>query len=1051
LTSDVLRVNVGLNRVVTMDLVMKPAAGRETVVVSETATMLQVEDANVAANYSTKQVDLLPMPGGDITSLAFTVPGVVMAVANPNSSGYGNFSSNGLPAVANLFTMNGNDMMDPYLNLNNTGSSNVSIGSNEVDQVAIVQNAYGGQYGRQAGAQINYITKSGTNAFHGTAQYYWNGAKLNANDFFNNASGTPKSRANSNQYAASVGGPVLKNKLFFYFDTEGIRYVLPGGGAVAVPSQALQTYTLSQVTAAQKPLYQQAFNLYNAAPGRSRAVPVTFGSGPLQDSYNFAVDAYGGLGCGSLGGVPTGTGGVFGVNVSCADAFNTNVSAKNTEWLISTRVDYVINPSHKLFFRFKTDHGLQPSETSPISSVFNAVSNQPAYEGQVNHTWVISPRMVNNFMGSSNWYSAQFAPTDLSASIAAFPLQFVFFDGGSNGSSGGGGGMNQMGLSSDRFPQGRNVGQLQLTDDVSFNVGRHSFKAGVNYRYNRLTDTGNTRLVGIGRYRFFNLDEFARGVIDSGSSTFSQRYAPVTSIHLRLYNVGFYFQDDWAVRPDVKLTASVRFERTGNPFCVDNCFSRFTGPFATLSKGVSIPYNQSIQTGLSNAVAGVEALSVLPRVGLVYNPRWAKKTVIRGGIGLFADQPPGTIASNIFANVPNVFTPTVRIGTVGLSGAGTSSAISAATRAAFASGFANGLTKAQLVAALAPVAFTSPAFFDTPDSVLAPKYVKWSFELQQQLSEKNVFVVSYAGNHGYNLFLENAKVNGFSATGFGGMPTAAPDPRFNIITSLTNNGYSNYNGLSFTLRRGLGYGFMGQFSYTWSHGLDTISNGGVGQFFNFSDSLTTQVNPVDVHNLNYSSSDYDIRHNFTADFVWEIPLKAKARMGKALLEGWSVSNKWYARTSTPFSLYNSKIPGTAPTSASVGGGILANVLNPTTISRTCTDINTSCFTAGQLSTNSTQTGWGNMPRNSFRGPGYFDIDATLFKSFDVVPERLKFRVGASFYNVLNHPNFSNPGGDVGSSFGNITSAVGPPTSAYGSFQGSAVTGRVVVLTGKIDF
>src|SRR5262249_48104663 len=146
--------------------------------------------------------------------------------------GYGNFSVFGLPGVANLFTVNGTDSMDPYLNLNNSGASNLTLEANEIQHAGVVMNGYTGQYGRHAGGQVNYVTKSGTNGCHGNAAWYYNGRTMNANDWFNNATGTDRPFSVSNEWAASVGGRIIKDKLFFFADNEGLRYVLPGGGPV---------------------------------------------------------------------------------------------------------------------------------------------------------------------------------------------------------------------------------------------------------------------------------------------------------------------------------------------------------------------------------------------------------------------------------------------------------------------------------------------------------------------------------------------------------------------------------------------------------------------------------------------------------------------------------------------------------------------------------------------------------------------------------------------------------------------------------------------------
>ncbi len=472
-------------------------------------------------------------------------------------------------------------------------------------------------------------------------------------------------------------------------------------------------------------------------------------------------------------------------------------------------------------------------------------------------------------------------------------------------------------------------------------------------------------------------------------------------------------------------------------------------PFASLQKGATIPYNQSIQTGLSNAFNNIESVVPQPRLGITYNPNWSKNTVIRGGIGLFSDQFPAFFSASIFGNSPNVFTPTIRTGTVNTGGAGSAPAIAIATASAFQKGFASGATLAQLQAALAPVAFTPPGYFSVPSTLNNTKYLEWSFEIQHQFLTKNVFTVGYVGNHGYDVFVRNLKVNGNAASGFGGLPTTAPDPRFRIVTDLSNNGWSNYDGLTVSYRRAFGFGFQGQIGYTWSHALDTVSNGGLSLFYS-GDSLTSQNNPFNLRSLNYSNADYDVRHSMVADFVWELPMKSSNQIVNGVLGGWALGGKIFARSGTPFSVINSRIAGTL--GPAVGGNVLATLLDPN-IQTSCghANIDTPCFTTKQFATLATQTNFGNLPRNSFRAPGYTDVDTSLYKTI-AIRERAKFILGASAFNVMNHPNFGSPAGNVAvGGLGLISTTVTAPTSPYGSFQGSAVSGRVLVVTGKFQF
>jgi hypothetical protein len=1048
LKSDVGQVMVSIGQVMAVNLIVKPEESKQTVMVTDAVPLIQSDNANLSTTFSSRQLQALPLPGGDTTTPAFTAPGVTVNVG----SGYGNFSSHGLPGTANLFTVNGNDNEDPYLNLNNSGSSNLTLGANEVSEIAVVQNAYSVSYGRQAGAQVNEVTKSGTNEFHGNLVWNWNGDILNANDFFNNVNGVQRPRSTSNQYAASLGGPIRRNKTFFFVDTEGIRYVLPTTGVVAMPSQQFENYILQTVQPSQVALYQNAFKIYSGAPGAARATPVTNGSGPLQDGN-------GNLGCGSVAGTPAPGGGTFGVDVACADAYGVNASNHNNEWLMVARVDHQINNKQNIFFRFRTDHGQQPTGTSLINPAFSTQSIQPEYEGQIDYTYTISPTVVNHAIASASWYSAIFGPASLSSSLSTFPTYFQLSGiGGANGANGGGAGFTNMGLETTLFPQGRRVGQGQVIDDLSIIKGNHTIKVGGNYRKNQVTDISPQTLTQGGAYIFGDMADFAGGNLASGASFYQQQFANFDAAHIRFYNLGTYVQDEWAIRQNLKLTLGIRFDRTGDPECLDKCFSRFPNQFspsAAFGTAVNTPYNQSIQTGLLHEFGSIEPVVYQPRIGFVWSP--SKKTVLRGGIGIFSDLAPGGLVSSVFDNPPNLFLPTVTSGLVAAPGTLTGSApLSAAlANSAFRTGFANGYTLAQ-IQALTPASapFTSPNFFATPNKIYNPKYAEWNFDVQQELDNKTAISISYVGNHGYDLLMTNNLVNasnpGTTLPGFGFLPPSPPDPRFSAINSVSNAGISNYDGMTVQIRRSMSHGFQMQANYTWSHALDDISSLPGEPFSNFT-SFSGTFYPYNK-SLNYGNSDFDIRHNFTADFTWEPPYKFSNRMVNAVAGGWVMGGRFYARSGTPFSIVYDNIgsqlsPGAGYTTGlgTAYNAILAGVNGSVPLN--CTNVNQVCFSQSEFNDN----GFGNIARNSFRGPGYFDIDYNVYKSF-AIRERLHMQIGASFYNLLNHPNFAPPGIAVnGGSLGVITSTASPPTSAYGSFTGSAVSGRVIVSNVTVTF
>jgi hypothetical protein len=1034
LKSGTQRFNALVGQEQALNIVLSPQGTTETIEVTAVASVVQTENANSATSFSTKQVVDLPMAGGDLTTLAMTVPGVRVAV----KGGSGNMNANGVPGSSILFTLNGADVMDPYNNLNNSGASNNLLGANEIAEAAVILNAYSAQYGRMAGGQENLVGKSGSNAFHGNLDYNYNDAIFNANSFFKNATNTPRGRADSNQYGGAVGGPIKRNKTFFFFDTEGLRYALPSSVLVSLPSKELQQYTLAHIPSTSVPLYQQAFALYNAAPGLNRAVPVSTGKDILQDSS-------GNLGCsgrGTFAKTPTGTPGqTFGVNVPCAVAFVSANNSLNTESLIIARVDHAISDKQKINFRYEYDWGIQATSTSALNPVFSSVSSQPQHAGIMNYTYVISPTLVNNFIGGASWYTAIFGVQDFAKANSLMPERFSISDGGAQG-----GGMTGVGVT---IPNGRNVGQLQLIDDLSWTHGTHSVKTGVNYRYNKVTATNLSANTVEGTYTFNDLVDFTTGQINSTgkNSALTQSFSLLAAAHIRAYSLNVYAQDEWAIRKNVKLTYGLRLERDGNPACTDNCFARMNQQFGTggYQGGASIPYNQTITTGLHNAYAGLEAIIPEPRVGIVYAPfgSGGRKPVIRGGIGLFANLFAVSVANNVDTNSPSVFSPSVTFGQVGL-GSDPNSSVSAAAAsfAALESGFKQGFTLAQIQAAMGKIKFSPPGYYSPPQDFAAPKILTWSFEIEQPLSTRNVLAVTYSGNHGYDEAVTNANSNAFTAAtnlypnGFHGLPTAAPDPRFLTVSQVLTAGVSNYDALTVQLRHALSYGFQGQLGYVWSHTLGTNA-------------------VYDANNLRmgYGPLNFDTRHMLTGDIVWNSPWKFQNRAVNMVAGGWTLAGKLFLYSGPPFSVTNSSLAARINSSGGIGNSFLADVLDPHALGVSCgkSAISTQCLTASQFATTATQLDFGNSAPDMFRGAGYFDIDTRVSKTIKLW-ERASFALGAQFYNLLNHPNFSNASGTVTSgSLGLISGTVGPPTSPYGSFQGASVSGRVMVVVGKFNF
>ena len=1013
------QVDVQLGQVVDVKVQLGVQAQTQVVEVSEAISLIQNENANLATTFNHVDLENLPSGGMDMTAYAQTAPGVTVSTGG----GYGNFSAFGLPGVSNLFTINGADNMDPYLNLNNSGASNLTLGANEISEAAVVLNGYTGQYGRQAGAQVNYVTKSGSNGFHGNATWLYNERVLNANDWFNNATSTARPFEVSNGWAYGVGGPIVKNKLFFYFDSEGLRYVLsPGGTPVYIPTPAFASAVLNNLKAnntAAVPLYTQAFNVWSGASGAGRATPVTKALDPA-------------LGCGDL------VSGAFGVSQPCAMTFQNTVNNLNTEWLAAGKVDYNINANHHIFGRYQTDHGVQATGTDPINSAFSANSVQPEYSGQFGYTASFGPKVVNQLVVSASYYTAIFGPPDFAKAIATFPTTFLFGDGL----------YSNLGGSDSSYPQGRKVKQNQLVDDYAIIAGTQTIKFGGNVRKNWVA-TYATQPNTSGNLTFNSMTDFFNGSLDpNNGSVYSQAFPTVGAQNLTMYSLGFYGQDEWHVKPNLTWTVAIRFDRNSDIRCGAGCFNELSGPFGPLVHNVSTPYNQTINTGVKSALPSIETIVPEPRTGIAWSV--TKSTVIRGGIGIFSDLYQALIADRFITNAPAVASFSTGSGLVAPGNAKSVFAAVANSAAAFQSGFAGGATLAGLQKAV-PLGFAVPNFNTVASGFNNPKYYEWNFEVQQGLGPNASLSINYVGNKGIDELLQNLYGNAYSATGFSGLPTTVPDARFGQIRELYDTGYSHYNGLVTTLRWHMGSQFSGSLSYTFSHSLDTCSNACLEPFNALSDvSIRYQTSPN--INLNYGSSDYDVRHSFNAHYVYTPKVPWSNGFARALLNGWTVAGTALFHSGYPFSIVNTGPRGQTKNLTGLASDvIMADWISPNSSYLSCTTPNTPCYSKSLFSTSANQHDFGNIPRNSFRGPNYFDTDLNVKRSFSI-REKARFEIGFLFFNLLNHPNFDLPINSLSSgAFGQIQSTVSPPSSAYGSFQGSAVSGRVIQTQAKFSF
>src|SRR5271165_4460580 len=1062
-------VSAGLGQKQTVDFKLSIASASQSIVVREQAPLINPENPNTSTTLTARAIEDLPNPGGDMTyPLQFAAGALINTAGSGNdfvggTNGYGNVQFNGLPSLSNGYIVDGLETNDPLTNLNSGLSTNLVLGLNSIAEVTVNTVSYAVDQGRYGASQVNYVTKSGTNRFHGNLYELWSGSRFDAADFFTNATpGNHKPRSTVNHFGGSLGGPIRRDKLFFFFDSEWVRIALPIVTATTVPTPAFQNYVLEQLPrggvdsitgstyqpAPQlAPFYQKLFALY----GNTAGTPLPVLGCPFNSD-----------GIAASGSPPNGNG--------CANRQSISHSSDDREQVQTVRIDYNVNSTNITWFRFQSDTGLQAAYTDPINPIFNAISPQPLYSFASGYTHVFTQNLVNYFNPAFSWYSSLFAPSDFQKTLSAFPI--VLQGSGANAPFTTIGGLDNTWL------QGRRASRFFINDNLAWNRGSHEIRVGTNVRILRLNDydfgEGTVPLV-----TYTDLPQFVYGVASTATKTFpTNQNEPFNFLNLDLYA-----QDTWKVTPKLTWTVGIRDTFNSNPLNPHDQVARLRGSFDSISHDVNQPLNAAIQTHLGNLFSSTPLTILQPRTAIAW--QFEPKTVLKTGFGLFSDILPGTVADLVGMNPPYVQTfQGGLLGTVGgaaIAPGVPNSAIDATVAAdqRFSSGFAKGQLSSTSPLANAATCLPPVAISAVPNGTLhAPYFMEWSLGIEHQFGTTASMQAQYVGTRAVNQpYL--TQVNGYQTVCqgcFAPFPYMQPtDPRFAAVTQLSTGANSNYNGLQLTAMKRMGHGLQGQVNYTWSHCLDTVSNGG---FLQFSAGGILSPLPGKLAR-DYGPCDYDIRHNFNGQYVYELPIKVTNHSLGYLLSGWQVSGTVFWHSGVPFSVLstpysangNGIVQGSGPQFASLVPGanpycrhcIIPGVTQPGTIQWlnpnafvSAVDPATGTCNGG----NSTQTcQFGNLGRNALRGPNFFWSDFYITKWFPLT-ERLKLRFDAQFFNVFNHPNFALPSivlaGVPGkpstqTGFGALTSTTSPPTGLLGVGLGGDSSPRMIAFQARLQF
>ncbi len=1031
----------GLGQKQTVDFTLKVARSNEAVEVSSEAPLINPENANASTTLDAPALENLPNPGGDLTYPLQFAPGALINTAGSSndfvggSNGYGNVEFNGLPALSNGYIVDGLETNDPLTNLNSGLSTNLVLGLNSISEVTVNTLSYSVDQGRYGASQVNYVTKSGTNQFHGNLYELWNGSLLNAADYFTNATpGNHKPRSTVNHFGGSLGGPIAHNKLFFFFDSEWVRIALPIVTPTIVPTTAFQQYVLQQLSPPLVPFYQEMFSLY----GNTSGTPIPVLGCPLAEGQG------------------------------CANRQSVSHSSDDHEQVQTVRLDYNVNQKDTTWFRFQADTGVQAAYTDPINSLFDAVSPQPLYSLAAGYTHLFSQNLVNYFNPAFSWYESLFGPSNFQQTLSAFPI--VLQGSGANA-------FTPIGGLDNTWVQGRRASRFFINDNLAWSHSAHELRFGTNTRIFRLNDYdfGEGTVATV---TYANLQQFIDGVATTASKAFPSK----ANEPFNFLNLDVYAQDTWKVTHTLTWTFGLRDTFNSNPLNPHDQVARLRGSFSSISHDVNQPLDATIQTHLGNLFSSTPIAILQPRTAVAW--QFEPKSVLRTGFGIFSDILPGSVADLVGPNPP--YDKTFQGGLLGTVG-GTAiapgvpnSAVDATVAAnqTFTSGFPQGelscaSPRANPASCLPPVAITA-----VPDGKLhAPYFMEWSLGIEHQFGTTVSLQSQYVGTRAVNQPY-STQVNGYQTVCpgcFAPFPYGKPtDPRFAAVTQFSTGANSHYNGLQLTAMKRLSHGLQGQLNYTWSRCMDTVSNGG---FLPFSAGGILTPLPGDLRR-DYGPCDYDIRNNLNAQYVYQLPVKVRSHSLGYALNGWQISGTMFWHSGVPFSVLstpysangNGIVQGSGPQFASVIPGVplydhhqIPGVTQPGTLQWLNPDAFVSAVdpTTGQCNGGDSPQNcqFGNLGRNALRGPNFVWSDFYLTKLFPLT-EHVKLRFEGQFFNVFNHPNFAlpsvvqagipgNPATQAG--FGAFTSTTSPPTGLLGVGLGGDSSPRMIAFQARLEF
>lgn len=1024
-TTVVENVRVQITETATVNLTLGVAGGAETVTVSADPPAVQLESSQVGRVIDERAISQLPLPTRNFQQLLTLSPGVTASVANNTELGRGDVtvSVNGQRTTSNNVRINGIDANSVGTN----STPNIAVPATDSLQEFIVQTStYDASSGRNAGGNVEAVTKSGSNEFHGNLYEFFRNDRLNANDFFLNSAGRPRPVLKRNQFGGTTGGPIIRDRFFFFGSYQGTRERNGASlnNSLTFPIIDARLRDDNRTVAG----LAAAFSTPAAPLTAAQISPVALALLQARLPNNqFVIPS---------AATASGLTPISGVSRFRENQFNANLDFKLSDnHTLTGKGFFASNPTFQANYNFAgLGNGNQqlPGFGGNLDIIQTLVS--------ITDTYVLTPNVINQarFGFSRLRVTSQPEEPFTAASLGItnplgnlYPgLPTIFVTG-------------QFSLGSSPFAdQSSRINTFTINDTVSFNIGRHRFRAGGEFRPSQVNFFFNafTR----GQINFPTFTSFLTG----GSAT-----APGVSIigsgvfdrSLRTNDLSGFIQDDYKVNDRLTLNLGLRYDFFSYPRDIRGRLVNFI-PEQFRAGTAAVPAggpNGLVQAGNANpALPGIPLVddtlipsdknNFAPRIGFAYRLTDSDRLVLRGGYGVYYDRPSTRFANTQLFNFPYY-----------VIGVGLVAPVPVPVFRSLAnpfvpvpqpSAFPVAPTIPSPLNPLSPVGVPISGLFVDPN-LRTPYTQQYNLNVQYEFIKNWLLEVGYVGSKGTKLLQVitlnqpsfNATTGTFGAPPFGAFVSANRNVTGGV-QQVRSDGNSHYDSLQVSVTKRFSQGLQLLSAYTFGKSIDTYSGTPLNE-------ITTV--PGDQRNLsgNHARSDFDRTQRFVTSFVYDIPkFNFELRAARALLNNYQINGIVIVQSGLPFSIIESN--GTSIIQrANFAPGFSGSVEGSgDTTGRLNAYFNTAAFVSSRAPVDRNAP-FGNTGRNLLTGPGQRNVDFAVVK-FLPFSERLRGELRAEFFNIFNFANFANPGNNVlvPATFGRITSTSSGPRVIQFAFK-----------------